>query len=320
MNNNEPPPLELRLLTLLQKVRDEHDTDARAELNALLRTDADARKTMANDQALISHLRDESIVSILKPEPSAAMLAKPFRWLAWRPLAAAAAGIVLGIFCTSMVFAYVAPSLGKVIMLLQESFESGTAPLVTGGAVEPGQWSGDYTEVVGEQQGVVPESGKKMLRFLRADFEGKPEPEGSRSADLYRLIDMRPCRDQFADGAAVVQLSAGLNTFESPADERYECSLTLYALDAESVKNGATRSGINLDEAPLGSHKRRIILDPSPATWQRPTSELRLPPDTDFLMVRIGLQYAAKSSSRQTFAGHYLDDVRLTITRLNPPL
>ncbi len=239
-------------------------------------------------------------------------------WLSWRPLTAAAAGIVLGVFCTSVVFAYVAPSLGKVTKLLQESFESGPAPLVSGAPMEAGQWSGDYTEVVGEQQGVKPESGRKTLRFMRTDYEGKPNTEGSHVGDIYRLIDMRPYRGEFADGGAVVQLSAGFNTFEFPANERYESSLTLYALDAESVKNGSTRSGIRLDEAPLGSQKTRMILDRNPATWQRLTSELRLPPDTDFLMIRLCVQYASKSVSRQTFAGHYVDDVRLTMARRNP--
>jgi hypothetical protein len=235
------------------------------------------------------------------------------RWFQWRPLMAAAAGIVLGIFCTSVVFAYVAPSLGKVITLLQESFESGPAPLVTGVPIEPGHWSGNYTEVVGEQQGVMPESGKKMLRFLRTDYEGKSDPVGSHFGAIYRLIDMRPYRKEFADGGAVAQLSAGFNTIEFPADERYECTLTLYALDAETVTNGSTRSGIRRDEGLLGVQKIRMQLDRSPETWQRWTSELRLPPDTDFLMVRICIQYAVKSASRQTFAGHYLDDVRLTM-------
>jgi hypothetical protein len=58
-------------------------------------------------------------------------------------------------------------------------------------------------------------------------------------------------------------------------------------------------------------------LDRSPATWQRLTSELRLPPDTDFLMVRICIQYSVKSTSRQTFTGHYVDDVRLGMARRN---
>jgi hypothetical protein len=243
---------------------------------------------------------------------------RPSLWLSWRPLAAAAAGIVLGAFCASVVFAYVVPALEKVTTVLQESFESGPAPRVTGVPIETGHWSGDYTEVVGEQQGVKPESGSKMLRFLRADYEGKPNPEENHVGDLYRLIDMRPYREEFADGASVAQVSAAFNASEFPLDQRFDCSLTLYALDAESATNGSTRSGIKRSEAPLGIQKSRMTLDHHPATWQRLRSELRLPPSTDFLMVRICIQYPLKSAPRPTFTGHYVDDVRLTMARRNP--
>ena len=93
--------LEQRLLHLLQAVRDTHDTSARAELNTLLRENADARSTMArlmvDEQALISRLRDDSIVALLEPAPEAeSPLRTTSRWFAWRPLTAAAAGIVFG--------------------------------------------------------------------------------------------------------------------------------------------------------------------------------------------------------------------------------
>jgi hypothetical protein len=295
-----------------------------AHLQSLLRDNAEARRMLRSLSTVdakwqeLAAANPETLRLLATPAASPRVPGRNPAWLSWHPLAAAAAGIVLGIFCTSVVFAYVVPSLGKVVTLLQESFESGPAPLVTGAPIEPGHWSGDYTEVVGEQQGVKPESGKKMLRFLRTDYEGKPNPVGSHFGAIYRLIDMRPYRKEFADGGAVAQLSAGFNTFEFPADESFECTLTLYALDAESVKNGSTRIGIRRDEGLLGVQKIRKQLDRSPETWQRWTSELRLPPDTDFLLIRICIQYAAKSAPRQTFAGHYLDDVRLTMARRNP--
>ncbi len=288
-------------------------TEADRELLAsLLKSSAEARQLWflyADNECSLSDRKLPALASTRKTGRS---------WLPLRSLTAAAAGIVLGIFCTSVVFAYVAPSLGKVVTLLDDSFESGPAPLVTGVPVEPGRWSGDYTEVVGEQQGVNPENGKKMLRFLRADYKGKPSPEGGMIGDLFRLIDMRPYRREFADGGAVVQLSAEFNAFEFPAGERYFCSLVIYALDAETATNGSMRGNIASNEALLGVQQRSIILDRSPATWQRFTSELRLPPDTDFLLVRIFNLDAGKSVPRQTFAGHYLDDVRLTMARRDP--
>lgn len=158
------------------------------------------------------------------------------RWLQWRPLASAAAGTVIGLVCASVAWAYVAPSLGKVITLLQESFESGPAPLVTGVPIEPGRWSGDYSEIVGEQSGVKPESGKKMLRFLRGDYEGRSIPS-SHSSDVFRLVDVRPYRREFADSGAVVQLSAVFNAVAFSEDENFGATLTIFALDASLVGN-----------------------------------------------------------------------------------
>ena len=240
------------------------------------------------------------------------------RWFEWRPIWAAAAGIVFGILCTSVVFAYVAPLAEKAVYLLQDSFETGPRPLVTGMPIEAGHWSGDYTEVVGEQQGVKPASGNKMLRFLRADYEGKANADGY-VADLYRLIDLRPYQGEFADGGAVVQFSAGYNAFEFPANEGYGCLMSLHTLDAEMVKNGALsdRQILNSDALAMTSSSR-LLLDRNPATWQRQTAELRLSPNTEFLLIRVGVVHATKAQQRVDFDGHYLDDVRLVLTRRAP--
>jgi len=237
----------------------------------------------------------------------------------WRPLTAAAAGVVFGMFSASVVFAYVAPSLGKVMTLLQESFESGPVPLVIGVPIEVGKWSGDFTEVVGGQQGVKPESGAKMLRFLRADFEGKVKPEGSYISDVYQLIDLRPYRREFGDGGAVVQLSSAFNAFAFPAEEAFGCSVSLQALDAETAMNGSTRVGETLLTDCLAmARNSRLKVDRDPATWQRLNAELRLPPNADFILIRIGLEHSNKAQRRETFDGHYLDGVRLTLARRAP--
>jgi len=273
------------------------------------------------EAALPEALRTSPVLKLAqKLDPMATSQTRTWtNWLSWRPLTAAAAGIVLGMFCTSMVFAYVGPSLGKVMTLLQESFESGPAPLVTGVPIEAGKWSGDYTEVVGEQRGVKPESGKKMLRFLRADFEGKPQAAGSAAGDIYRLVDVRPYRKEFSDGGAVAQLSAVFNAFEFPANEAYGCSISLFALDAETAMNGSTRSGQTLNTESLAmARNSRLKLDRDPATWQRLNGELRLPPNTDFLLIHISLSHASIAQRKATFDGHYLDDVRLTLTRRAP--
>jgi hypothetical protein len=222
----------------------------------------------------------------------------------------------MGLFGASMVFAYVAPSLGKVITLLRESFESGPAPLVIGVPLEPGKWSGDYSEVVA-QLGVRPASGEKMLRFLRGDYEGRDIPS-SHSSDVFRLVDVRPFRREFADGGAVVQLTAVFNALPFPADESFNATLTLFALDASLVGNEIVKGENVLSVESLAfSRSSRVGMDRDPATWQKVSNELRLPPSTEFLMVRMGMSNNTKfkDKRRDRFAGHFADNVQLVIAR-----
>ncbi|MSU28258.1 MAG: hypothetical protein EXS27_10150 [Pedosphaera sp.] len=297
------------------------DTE-RAALNTWLKADAANLRRFTEAVMFEQEIRTASHATAEQRaaadfDPAIVQLNPRSRWLQWRPLAAAAAGLVLGLFCASVAWAYVAPSLGKVITLLQESFESGPAPSVTGVPIEPGRWSGDYSEIVSEQEGVKPESGKKMLRFLRGDYEGRSIPS-SHSSDVFRLVDVRPYRREFADGGAVVQLTAVFNAVPFSEDENFSATLTLFALDASLVGNEMVKAENVLSTESLAfSRSSKVVMDRDPATWQKVSNELRLPPGTEFLMLRIGMSNDTKSKDkrRDSFAGHFADKVQLVIAR-----
>ncbi len=59
-----------------------------------------------------------------------------------------------------------------------------------------------------------------MMRFLRADFDGKSKPAGGHIAVVYRLIDLRPFRCELSDGGAVVEVSASFNAMVFPDAEK----------------------------------------------------------------------------------------------------
>jgi len=240
-----------------------------------------------------------------------------FRWLQWRPLTSAAAGILFGMLCASVVFGYMMPRMGKAMTLLQESFESGPAPLVTGRPDKAGVWSGDYSEIVSEQQGLQPKSGKTMLRFLRADFEGRTIPE-SFSSDVFRLFDVRPYGQEFADGGAVVQLSTVFNAAPFGDGESYKCGLTIFALDAALVDGGLLNADHVLATQSLAkSTSSHLHMDRAPATWQRLGNELRVPPNTDYLLIQIGVSNVSPPNGmrRDSFSGHFVDDVKLVFAQ-----
>jgi hypothetical protein len=312
--------LEQRLLHLLQAVRDTHDASARAELNTLLRENADARSTMArlmvDEQSLISRLRDDSIVALLEPAPKAETpLRTSTRWFAWRPLTAAAAGIVFGMFCTSVVFGFGARSVEKVISLLQESFESGPAPLVKGIPQGVNLWSGDYLEVVEKYEGLKPAQGTKMVRMLRSDFEGKASSMPNRQGDLSRIIDVRSFMRDANGGEFVMTLSALFNAGPFPDSQRYDGVVTLYALG----ELGSTEESL-MEDALAISNGSCNSMDRDPATWQSASTRLLLPTGTEFVMLKVSFRRWPKGSGDQpslpdlmTFAGHFVDDVRASI-------
>ncbi len=312
--------LEQRLLHLLQAVRDTHDTSARAELNTLLRENADARSTMArlmvDEQSLISRLRDDSIVALLEPAPKAETpLRTSTRWFAWRPLTAAAAGLVIGLFSASMVFGFGARSVEKVISLLQESFESGPAPMVKGIPQDVNLWSGDYLEVVEKYEGLKPAQGTKMIRMLRSDFEGKVSSMPNRQGDLSRIIDVRSFMRDANGGEFVMTLSALFNAVPFPDSQRYDGVVTLYALG----ELGSTEESL-MEDALAISNGSCNSMDRDPATWQTASTRLLLPTGTEFVMLKVSFRRWPKGSGDQpslpdlmTFAGHFVDDVRASI-------
>ena len=239
-------------------------------------------------------------------------------WTSWRPLTAAAAGLVIGLFSASMVFGFGVRSLEKVVSLLQESFESGPAPLVTGVPPEPNVWSGDYSEIVLESEGVKPEDGWKMARLLRSDYEGRTEQGRSQQGDLMRVIDVRPYLGQSKSADVVMTLSAHFNAVPFPAAEHYQGLVMIYALDADKELPGTTEWDI--EKNALAQCIGKCDVDREPATWQAASTRLLLPAGTAFVMLKASMARKPGESEKLSslpksavFSGHFVDGVDASI-------
>ena len=319
--SSSPRTLEHRLLRLLQAARDTQDASARAELNMLLRDNPEARPIMArlmvDEQALISRLRDDVIVELL--EPTRAQQTTPpmrSRWLAWRPLTAVAAGILFGLFGASMVFGVGGRWTEKVTSLFRESFETGPAPSMTGVPQQLNQWSGDFSELVGEQQGIKPAHGTKMIRMLRADFEGKSVTKLNTYGDLMKIVDVRPFTRETNGGEVVFSASALFNAATFPEAERYDGVVTLYAVD----EIGSTEKNLLKNSLAHTCNGLGLSLDRNPTTWESATARLQLPAGTHFVILKVSVRRMLKNKEPLstlpnpiTFSGHFVDDVRASI-------
>jgi len=306
--------------------------DEIGNLHRQLRTEQDSLDAWLHYTALHGDLVSGKVMATIEHEaglrllPSRTMTevaTSPVRrnWSQWRPLTSAAAGVVFGLFTATMVWAYVSPFSGRTISLLEEGFDTVSPPLSTRMPLEPGIWRGDKAEIVSQQQGISPPTGQNMLRFLRDDSDGKPRSSGAHIADVYRLIDLREYRHELADGGAVVQASVRVNAKEFSVEERYGCAISIYALDAESLPESATRLGNALtSEANAMARCIRTKLDRDAATWQHLSTELRLPENTEFLVIRLHISQLFDSDDKTVFTGSYADDVRVTLTRRAPTL
>jgi hypothetical protein len=327
MNLEDPSPsprtLEHRLLRLLQAVRDTQHTSARAELNMLLRDNPEARPIMArlmvDEQALISRLREDGIVELLETAPTHKTAPRMrARWFAWRPLTAMTAGVVFGLFGASVLLGF-GPGgrwTEKVSSLFVESFEGGPAPLVTGVPQQLNQWSGDFSELVGEQQGVKPAHGTKMIRMLRADFEGKSVTKMNTYGDLMKIVDVRAFTRETNGGEVVLSASALFNAANFPEAERYDGVVTLYAVD----EIGYTEKNLLNDSLAHSCSGPGLSLDRNPATWESATARLQLPAGTHFVVVKVSVRRWTKNKESLStlpnpvnFSGHFVDDVRSSI-------
>ena len=206
-------------------LNDELDDADSLELAAVLKSSAEAR------QLWFLYHDNECSLAEMKPAAEITPRSTGLSWFSWRQLTAVAAGLFIGLFGASVVLGYVGTYAGKVVTLLQEGFESGPPPLATGIPVEAGYWSGDYSQVVGEHRGVKPVGGRKMLRFLRSDYEGKPTRDGF-IGDVFRIIDVSGPEYDVARGDACVSVEARFLSLPEGVSGPAACGISMHATDA----------------------------------------------------------------------------------------
>ncbi|WP_397385297.1 hypothetical protein [Prosthecobacter sp.] len=233
------------------------------------------------------------------------------RWYSWRPLTAAAAGIALGMFCTSVVFGYVGPRVvEKVKTVFDEGFESGVTKTEDGLPREVRHWSGDEAEVVASAPGVKAHVGAKMLRFLSATYPGENSPR-SQWGDVYRLVDVRGLA---GDGRTVARVSASFRQGAVTGEERFACRVGAYALDQDlsTLPSPLNLAWLQQNNSAAGS--RRAVLTGSPH-WHDVSVEVPITRETRYVMLHLAMvqeQPTLKYGAVQ-FQAHFMDDVKLEI-------
>ena len=316
--------IEEQLLTLLQKVRDDGDEAARTQLNELLRHDPEARAIMAtmlvDEQALVSHLRDESIVSILDPERDGAATSpasRPtLRLFAWPQQIAAGliAGALVGLLGVGMVWAVGSPkSQARLVPVSNGAFEDSVGPIDIGFPSGFGGWSGDPAEVI------VEPDGNRTLRFLQtANVTGDPNG-GAVACNVFQIIDLSSLQQQWdtenSEAQITLELSGKFRRQAAPNDAelpRLRGGLAIHLYRAEPESIGKAWPLVIRDAIAVG--KKIIKLEPSdePATI---SASCILAPEATIALISLSANTKTPTKTPIPLGGYFVDDVRLTVTR-----
>ena len=273
-----------------------------AELQECLRSDASARRLWFAHQDIDDGLHDLAHVPTANP----LTIAKPTRWLSWRPLAAAAAGIEFGMLCASVAFGYLMPALSRSRQIWTESFESGVARTKPGLPKEAGAWCGDVAEVVAANEQMPAKSGSKMLRFVSATYPGENSPH-SVWGDVYRLVDVRGMVD---NDSAVARLTAHFAQAAPSSSEVYRCSVAVIALDEMPSAHTLTE----IRSAGAASSTRTMAL-PADSQWHTLDTDVAVSRQTQFLFVHLAvfLKSPQVAEGVLEFRAHFLDDVKIDL-------
>jgi hypothetical protein len=282
-----------------------------ARLQSLLRENAEARRTLRTLSTVEAKLNQlaaiHSETGRLLAEP--AVESRPSsRWLSWRPLTAAAAGLVFGMFCTSMVWAYAVHD--RRLSLLRESFESARFNWQSGFPKQMGQWGGDEAKVVSSEAGVNPKDGARMLKL---------EPVKTELFNrTHCIVDLQKQSQSLGSTTRQIELRASFHPSVLGKKDRYVLRAAAFADEPTKLDERWMKDlWVEIDEHALAYAARGVSVPAGTDGWQTITLMIDVPPGSRILV--ISMWAATMDGKPANRAAHYLDDVRLSGV-INEPL
>jgi len=275
------------------------------ELESLIVRDASVRQ----DFLRYTHL-DSALAGVRRSQPSVVVPRRSV-WLSWRPLTAAAAGIVFGMFCTSVVFAYAVPRIRmdrhRVVPLFNERFEDVKAVFGRGFPNDADGWSGDFDAVVSTDGAISPKEGQHMARLAPI--------AGRKFCAAERIVDLAKFPLTSSTESRMVEVTASFHGIDSEWPDRNQIRLAAFAEAPKDVK-AIWNSDSRLDQV-LQHLGRTVTVKPGEHGWQTLKVSMEIPTGARSLVIHLGAGVADDAGPKTL---HYIDDVRaqFVITETTP--
>ena len=298
---------------LIGRCRDGQGTPAEIQqLESQLRSDASFRQAWvrvcnldaALELAAAEFDRDNDSIPAASPAQGDDRKAPARRVTGWlrRPSTAAAAGLVVGIFSASLVFAIVTPRSGAGrVSLLHESFEDPSFASSAGFPQQSGRWTGGPVRVTPGKGNIQPADGARMLQL---------EPVADNLFNrLYYVRDLQ--RHPLPAGVRQVQLTASFRPEVTDEKSRYLLRAASFSQDLAAIEpRWMTDLWSELDERALARAARGVPRMPGADGWQTLSITVDVPANARILIV--SLWAATMDGKPENRHPHYLDNVWLS--------
>ncbi|MFN0075852.1 MAG: hypothetical protein ACKVY0_05205 [Prosthecobacter sp.] len=276
--------------------------------DALKRDDAVARlylRYMNLDVALEAHAASNEAVKELLTSSDASTLSRSTRWHFWRPLTAAAAGLVFGIFGASMVWAYALPmasrAVERTVSVLTEGFEKADLTSSRGFPRQANEWSGDVSAPVTAESGVAPIEGDRMARLEKAASSAR------RFSYAWRILDLAEHSALDQAETRKMEVTAAFNTAGEARPLHYQVRLAAFSQEPGEVRRIWNHEPVLFDTV-LQHVGRNVITSADQPGWQTVQASMELPPGTRSVVISLA---AGAADDEQPPGSHYLDHVRV---------
>ncbi|MEM7013267.1 MAG: hypothetical protein AAF585_17485 [Verrucomicrobiota bacterium] len=285
---------------------DDQLSEAEAQqLSALLEESAEARERyweLASIHGLLEQTLQSASLKAVTSE-STATPANPRRYFRWSSITTAAAGVMLGVFGATMVWAYTGAFPGSQFreQVLFESFEgdgpSELSPRFPGRA---GEWFGNLTTAVNPEDGLKPMRGKQVAEFT---------PISTRNfAYAWHIIDLAERPQLQDDQSHYLEVNTSFYSAKTEEPARYQIRLAAFAQAPDEIRPIWNDESLLFDTV-MQHTRRNDLASAEQLGWKKLHSRLDIPPGARSLVISIGV-----AGQNGPPAGvHYLDAVRARI-------
>ncbi|MBU6180900.1 MAG: hypothetical protein KGR69_14630 [Verrucomicrobia bacterium] len=288
--------------------------EALESLERALREDPERRKHFAEWQlrsmALHDHFRQEAF-RVPAPTP---VRGRKMTWLPLRPSLAAAAGLVIGLFGASVVWAISTPdwiaTASRVTGLGDAGFEQGTTgPIESGFPRTTGRWSGDEAAIIELEDA---SEGGRVLQFVSPGADVAVPGGRAISCDVFQLVDLRSLRAVGSgEGEAMLELSANFRDGRAAGTQpsvTFMAQIFLFAGDPAILHQAWPN---NLGEALASGAAFVHTMGETKPEWHRLGAKCLVPPGADFAVIQLAARPNLRPAELESL---YADAIALTLT------